>query len=107
MIKKVKNNLIILFTLLSGSIMCAQSIKGNVSDASGALPQVNVVVKGTTLSTSTDFDGNYTLTNVSSDAVLVFSYIGYQTKEVSVNGQTVVNVKLESDSQKLNEVVVP
>jgi TonB-linked SusC/RagA family outer membrane protein len=106
MIKKVKNNLIILFTLFSGSIMLAQNIKGNVADASGALPQVNVLVKGTTLSTSTDFDGNYTLTNVSSDAVLVFSYIGYQTKEVSVNGQTVVNVKLETDSQKLNEVVV-
>jgi TonB-linked SusC/RagA family outer membrane protein len=86
--------------------MNAQSVKGNVSDSSGPIPQVNVVVKGTSLSTSTDFDGNYSLNNISADAVLVFSYIGYNNREIAVNGQAVVNAKLEIDSQKLNEVIV-
>ncbi len=99
-------NLFLFGILLSGSIIHAQSIKGNVSDNSGPLPGVNVVVKETAASAITDFDGNYTISNVNSDAVLIFSFIGYQTKEVPSNGSKVVNVVLTSDSQKLNEVVV-
>lgn len=99
-------NLFLFGILLSGSIMHAQSIKGNVSDSNGPLPMVNVVVKGTTVSATTDFDGNYTLANVKTDAVLVFSYIGYKNREIAVNGQAVVNVKLEIDSQRLDEVIV-
>jgi TonB-linked SusC/RagA family outer membrane protein len=104
--KKIIYNLFLFGIFLSGSIIHAQTVKGKVSDSSGPIPLVNVLVKGTTTSTSTDFDGNYTLTKVKADAVLVFSYIGYKNSEISVNGQTVVNAKLESDSQKLDEVVV-
>jgi TonB-linked SusC/RagA family outer membrane protein len=104
--KKIIYNLFLFGIIVSGSIMHAQSVKGNVSDSRGPIPQVNVVVKGTSLSTSTDFDGNYSLNNVSADAVLVFSYIGYKNREIAVNGQTVVDAKLESDSQKLDEVIV-
>lgn len=83
-----------------------QSITGSVTDASGPLPGASVVVKGSTKGTQTDFDGNYTLSNVDGSAILVFSYIGYATKEVPVNNQTSINVTLDQDSQALDEVVV-
>ncbi|SFU66638.1 TonB-linked outer membrane protein, SusC/RagA family [Pustulibacterium marinum] len=69
------------------------------------LPGVSVMEKGTSNGTATDFDGNYTL-SVAPDAVLVFSYIGFVTKEVSVNGQTAIDVVLTSDTQQLDEVIV-
>ncbi|MEX0359410.1 MAG: SusC/RagA family TonB-linked outer membrane protein, partial [Allomuricauda sp.] len=85
----------------------AQSdISGTVTDADGQpLPGANIVVKGTTNGTQTDFDGNYTI-SAAPDATLVFSYIGFATREVPVNGQTTVNVSMEEDSSKLSEVVV-
>ena len=89
-----------------GGIFYAQTISGVVTDNNGPLPGANVIVKGTSSGTATDFDGNYTLENVDSNAVLVFSMIGYATKEVSVNGQTVINVMLAEDSQALDEVVL-
>lgn len=81
------------------------TVSGNVSDDVGPLPGVNIVEKGTTNGVTTDFDGNYTIT-VSSDATLVFSYIGYKTQEIPVGGQSTINVTLEEDSAKLDEVVV-
>ncbi|MEX0274756.1 MAG: SusC/RagA family TonB-linked outer membrane protein, partial [Flavobacteriaceae bacterium] len=83
----------------------AQTITGNVSDASGPLPGASVVVKGTATGATTDFDGNYSL-NANENAVLVFSYIGYSTQEVPINGQSVINVVLVEDAQALDEVVV-
>ncbi|MFV5700964.1 SusC/RagA family TonB-linked outer membrane protein [Flavobacterium sp. XS2P12] len=104
--KNVIYNMVLLWTIVSGSVMYAQTVKGVVSDSSGPLPQVNVAVKGTAINTATDFDGNYTINNVDSNAVLVFSYIGFLTKEIAVKGNTVINVVLVEDSQKLEEVVV-
>lgn len=97
--------------LLLGALLCfglvgAQTVSGTVSDATGPLPGANIVVKGTTNGTQTDFDGNYTLSGVSGDAILVFSYIGYKTTEIPVNGQSTVNLTLEEDASKLEEVVV-
>jgi len=97
--------------LLVGAFLCfgwaqAQEVSGTVSDASGPLPGASVVVKGTTNGTQTDFDGNYTLDGVDSNAVLVFSYIGYSTQEVPVNGRSTINVVLEEDAQALDEVVI-
>ena len=97
--------------LLVGAFLCfgwaqAQEVSGTVSDASGPLPGASVVVKGTTNGTQTDFDGNYTLDGVDSNAVLVFSYIGYATQEVPVNGRSTINVVLEEDAQALDEVVI-
>lgn len=97
--------------LLLGAFVCfgavqAQTVSGTVSDASGPLPGASVVVKGTTNGTQTDFDGNYTLNDVASDATLVFSYIGYATQEVTVSGQTSINVTLQEDAQALDEVVI-
>jgi TonB-linked SusC/RagA family outer membrane protein len=104
--KNVINNLILLFIILSGGIINAQTVKGRVSDNSGPLPQVNVSVKGTSISTTTDFDGNYTINKIDSNAVLIFSYIGYLTKEIPFKGNSVINAVLVNDSQKLDEVVV-
>ena len=56
----------------------AQTVSGTVSDENGPLPGANVLVKGTTNGTQTDFDGNYTLTGVSEGATLVFSYVSFK-----------------------------
>lgn len=82
-------------------------ITGNVTDTNGEpLIGVNVQVKGTNKGAATDFDGNFSLTDVEEDAVLVVSYIGYQTREIPVNSQISFQIVLESDSQLLDEVVV-
>ncbi|MEN1784046.1 MAG: TonB-dependent receptor [Bacteroidota bacterium] len=92
--------------LLCLATVQAQTVSGTVSDASGPLPGASVLVKGTTNGTQTDFDGNYTLNDVASDAVLVYSYIGYATQEVAANGQSTINVTLQEDAQALDEVVI-
>ena len=97
--------------LLVGTFLCfglakAQTVSGVVLDETGPLPGVNVLVKGTTTGTQTDFDGNYTLIDVGSDATLVFSYIGFKTTEVIVGDQTTINITMEQDASKLDEVIV-
>ncbi|GAA5224744.1 SusC/RagA family TonB-linked outer membrane protein [Membranihabitans marinus] len=67
---------------------------------------VNVLVKGTANGTSTDFDGNFALKDVASDAVLLVSYIGYLSQEVPVNGRASIQIQLEVNSATLDEVVV-
>lgn len=93
-------------TLLSFGLAKAQTISGTVSDELGPLPGANVLVKGTTIGTQTDFDGNYTLDGVTPDATLVFSYIGYRTAEVTVDGQATIDITLDEDASKLDEVIV-
>ncbi len=85
-----------------------EAVTGRVTDASSgeALPGVNVVVKGTTVGTATDSRGNYQLTAPSLQDTLVFSFIGYQTEEVPIDGRTVINVSLRSQALTGEEVVV-
>ena len=86
--------------------MVQQTISGTVSDAQGQpLPGANVVVKGTTTGTQTDFDGNYSITADSGD-ILVFSYIGFASQEVPVGSSTTINVTMQEDASQLSEVVV-
>jgi TonB-dependent SusC/RagA subfamily outer membrane receptor len=92
--------------LFGGAALAQTTVTGNVSDNLGPVPGVNIIVKGTSNGAQSDFDGNYSLDNVASDATLVFSYIGYATQEVAVNGQSTINVTLQDDVQALNEVVV-
>ncbi|WP_264537087.1 SusC/RagA family TonB-linked outer membrane protein [Flavobacterium sp. N1736] len=106
MLKKYIYNLFLLGLLVTGSVVNAQTIKGNVSDLTGPLPMVNIVVKGTAINTATDFDGNYSLSKVDSDAILVFSYIGFQTLEMPVAGKTNISVILKEDINTLNEVLI-
>lgn len=82
------------------------TIKGIVTDENGEpLPGASVTVEGTTSGTVTDIDGNYTL-NVAEGAILIFSYIGFETVRVSINNTTEVNVTLKQDMSSLDEVVV-
>ncbi|MFX0557090.1 TonB-dependent receptor [Maribacter sp. CXY002] len=81
------------------------SVTGKITDDNGApLAGVNIVEKGTPNGTTTDFDGNYSI-DVSDNAVLVYSYIGFSTVEKAVAGQAVVNVQL-SEGVKLDEFIV-
>ncbi|UZD22858.1 TonB-dependent receptor [Algoriphagus halophytocola] len=81
-------------------------ITGQVLDPTGlALPGVTVRIKNTTRGTTTDLDGNYTI-NVNEGETLVFSFIGFVEKEITVTNQTVINVILEENLQSLEEVIV-
>lgn len=99
---------IALTSIISSLCLNAQNtVTGMVTDQEDEpLIGVNVLVNGSNKGTATDFDGNFTLENVADDATLNFSYIGYQTLEVQLNGKTEITVKLESDSELLDEVVV-
>ncbi|HAS60522.1 MAG TPA: TonB-dependent receptor, partial [Algoriphagus sp.] len=96
--------------MMNASLVWAQSrtVTGKVTskeDPAG-IPGLSVVVKGTTQGTVTDLDGNYSLSVPSSDAVLVFSFVGLRTKEVPVENKTVINVVMESDVKALEEIVI-
>ncbi|PWB27551.1 SusC/RagA family TonB-linked outer membrane protein [Flavobacterium sp. HTF] len=106
MITKHIYKLFLFGTIMFGSIMHAQTVKGVVSDVDGPMPQANVNVKGTSNYATTDFDGNYIIKNVDPNAILVFSYIGYQTQEIAVAGKTDLNVTLTANLNTLNEVVI-
>ncbi|MGB5943335.1 MAG: TonB-dependent receptor, partial [Leeuwenhoekiella sp.] len=82
----------------------AQTISGTVTADGQPLPGANIIIKGTSTGQVTDFNGNYTI-DVSPGAVLVFSYVGFKSQEVAVEGSTEINVELEADNS-LNEVVV-
>ncbi|KJD36456.1 TonB-dependent receptor [Tamlana sedimentorum] len=98
--------LLTLFALLS--IVVQAQISGTVTDQADGmpLPGVSILVSGTTQGTATDFDGNYTLENVSGNATLVFSYIGYKTQEIQVNNRSVIDISLVADAAQLEEIVV-
>ncbi len=107
--KNISTSLFVLF-LLSGSCLFAQSktISGTVTaeDIGGPVPGASVLVKGTTNGTSTDFDGNYSLTVSGPNAILVVSYLGYATQEIKIGDKTTINVVLKPSQEALDEVVV-
>ena len=104
--KKLK---LLLITLLLGYTCTSWSqaeVSGVITDGANIpIPGVNVLVKGTSTGTATDFDGNYKI-KASNGDVIVFSYLGYQTKEVTYNGQSNLNVRLQEDASELDEIVV-
>jgi len=84
-----------------------KTISGAVSDDEGMpLPGVNIIEKGTSNGVASDFDGKYTITVSNSNAILVFSFVGYQTQEVSVTNRNTLDVVLLPDLSALDEVVV-
>ena len=82
-----------------------KSLKGTVNDVFGPVAGASVIVKGTTNGTVTDMDGNFVL-DVKNGDVIQISFIGYLTQEIKYTGQATLNVSLEEDTQKLDEVVV-
>jgi len=103
----IKSTLILLF-MLPMSFFAQNTVSGNVVEsATGlAIPGVNVIVKGTSNGTTTDFDGNYTIENVATDDILQFSFLGFATEEIPYQGQATLDVQLDEDQATLNEVVL-
>ncbi|AQG80732.1 SusC/RagA family TonB-linked outer membrane protein [Spirosoma montaniterrae] len=98
--------LITLF-LVIGTSALAQTITGRVTTTTDgqALPGVSILVKGTTSGSTTDADGKFSIAS-RANGILIFSYIGYKTKEVAINNQSIVNVSLDEDAGMIDEVVV-
>ena len=106
----MKKRVLLLFTL---AVICsafglhAITVKGTVVDtANEPLPGVSIKVLNSAIGTITDYEGAFSLTNVEPDATLQVSYVGYFTKDVKVDGRTNIDITLEEDIAKLDEVVV-
>ncbi|MFD2788757.1 TonB-dependent receptor P3 [Arenibacter antarcticus] len=105
--QNLKILMLLLFGMMTTIMFGQQEVRGVItSDAGELLPGVSVVVKGTTTGVTSDFDGNYSISVPSGNAVLAFSYLGMKNKEVTVGSQTTINVVLETSSEELDEVVV-
>lgn len=105
----MKRQLFILILIFSSFGGFAQNVtvSGNVvSNEQEALIGVTVLEQGTTIGTVTDLDGNYSIKVSSSDATLVYSYIGFESQEVPIEGRTQIDVVLQPDMTNLEEVVV-
>lgn len=90
------------------SIQAEQVIKGRVTDAESRepLPGVNILIKGTQTGTSSDANGNYSLSVPDANTVLVYSFVGYEPQEVKVGSRTDIDVSLKTDQKSLEEVLV-
>jgi len=100
---------IFLSVLFVNAGMAQTRVTGTVtaSEDGSPIPYTVVLVKGSRgVGTNTDAEGKYSLSNVASDAVLVFSYVGYKTQEIPVSGRSVINVEMVTDALALDEVIV-
>ncbi|MFH6603698.1 SusC/RagA family TonB-linked outer membrane protein [Maribacter algicola] len=91
---------------IQGIIAQTKTVSGTVTDSDGGpLPGVNVLVQGTTNGTQTDFDGNYSI-EASEGDVLVFSYLGTKTQNITIGASSTIDLSMEEDASQLDEVVV-
>jgi len=99
--------LLLLALVLNSAVFAQTTVQGKVTDNTGqALPGVSVLVKETTTGTSTDVNGAFSIVVTKSNAILVFSYVGYPIQEIEVGNKTTINVSLSPAAGQLNEVVV-
>jgi TonB-linked SusC/RagA family outer membrane protein len=103
-----KTCLVLAFTAMMLSAQAQLAVKGKVVSMldNAPMPGVNVIIKGSATGTTTDADGNFSASVTDSNAILVFSFIGFQSEEVSVNAQTTINVFMSPSLEQLMEVVV-
>jgi len=106
--KLIKKNMFLFFLMAPLLLLAQDVVKGKVTDSSlgDPLPGVNVVIKGTTTGTTSDFDGNYELSVDNFPSIFVFSSLGYASKEMQVSGPSTLNVALDESATGLEEVVV-
>lgn len=106
---EVKDRIILVKSKSDDTTVSSQqkiTVSGQVVDADKIpLPGVSVAIKGSSNGTITDFDGNYTLSNISADATLVFSFVGMKMQEIPVAGKSTINLTMEEDAIGLEEVV--
>ncbi|WP_040247310.1 SusC/RagA family TonB-linked outer membrane protein [Psychroserpens mesophilus] len=105
--KTFLNSLLLLALLLPATLIAQTMVTGTVTDQADAspLPGVNILVKGTTTGASTDFDGIYSI-KVNQGDILVFSYLGYVTQEITYSGQSTLDIMLVEDTAQLDEIVI-
>ncbi|MCG6190089.1 TonB-dependent receptor [Maribellus maritimus] len=110
--KEVNDNLILIErtkkseTTKSTSLQQEKTVSGKITDQKGQpLPGVSIIIKGTTHGTVTNFDGEYSLSEVPENVILQFSFVGMKTQEVAVNNQTTIDVIMEEETIGLQEVV--
>ena len=103
----IKSTLFLLF-MLPMSFFAQNSVSGTVTETATGMPVpgANVIVKGTSNGTITDFDGLYTIENLVAGDTIAFSFLGFSTKEIAFTGQETINVQLDEDQATLDEVVV-
>lgn len=109
--KKITKVLVALlvFLFIGGTIFAQTVVTGTVTSSvkeDGPIPGVSVVVKGTTIGTSTDLDGKYFINVPDNNAILLFSFVGFADQEIPMNGRTTIDVTLEPSLEKIDEVVV-
>ena len=101
--------LLVILAINTGDVMGQNRVvAGKVisSDDGLEIPGVNILVKGTSLGTSTDINGMYSIEVADDNAILVFSFIGYQSQETEVGARSIVHVTLSPEASQLGEVVV-
>ena len=106
--KTLQKKLLLLLLMLPLGLLAQNTLKGVVLDGSSkqTLPGVNVLVAGTTNGTTTDFDGNFTLTNIKKGDRIVFSYIGFKDETITYENQNSITISLQEDQKELKDVVV-
>ncbi|MFN7118582.1 MAG: TonB-dependent receptor domain-containing protein, partial [Saprospiraceae bacterium] len=104
---KLKSLILLIALALASSLMAQRTITGRiVDDENNPLIGATVLVKGTTIGTITDFEGNYSIDVAADATTLVFSYTGYETQEIALGTSDVIDVTLQTGAQMLSEVVV-
>jgi iron complex outermembrane receptor protein len=106
--KTLQKKLLLLLLILPLGLLAQNTLKGVVLDGSSkqTLPGVNVLVAGTTNGATTDFDGNFTLTNIKKGDRIVFSYIGFKDETITYENQNTITITLQEDQKELKDVIV-
>jgi len=113
----IQSKLLLLFLFLSIKVLAAEPsvsvnfqtpVKGKITSATDGLglPGATILVKGTKTSTTTDFDGNFTIDVPNTDAVLIISFTGFKTQEIALKGRTTLNAALSEETTALDEIVI-
>jgi iron complex outermembrane receptor protein len=105
--KTFLNSLLLVAFLIPATLFAQTTLTGTVIDEADTspIPGVNILVKGTTNGAATDFDGKYSI-KVNQGDVLVFSYVGYVTQEVTYTGQSTIDISMVGDTAQLDEIVL-
>ncbi len=106
--KTFTKSTLFLLWLIPMSFFAQSTVNGTVTDAGNGqpIPGVNIILKGSTNGATSDFDGNYSLSNVNNGDIIVFSYVGFIPQEMAYSGQTNIDIVLEEDAAELEQVVV-
>ena len=102
------NLVLVIFVFSAFNSFAQTTVTGTISDSTDGmeLPSVTVLEKGTSNGTTSDFNGKFTIELSNKNATLQFSYLGYKTKEITLNGESILNITLEQSAEALEEVVI-